>query len=163
MCGCQSHLAAASKVLMLAHEFTRERYSTCVTGSSKSSHAEETLGLKGPTCHVSAVSFFIKASGYDLEVSNIRNMYIYIYIYMYTLTPQTTTASRMSESKVLKSLWLPNLMQRKVLGFGTLAPIKFQVVLMTKNLFLQNLTLHNLLSKTPHLLSFLPVCFLLAG
>ena len=57
----------------------------------------------------------------------------------YTLTPQTTTASRMSESRVLKSLWLPNLMQRKVLGFGTLAPIKFQVVLMTKNLFYRTL------------------------
>ena len=65
---------------MLAHEFTRERYSTCVTGSSKSSHAEETLGLKGPTCHVSVVSFFIQASVYDLEVSNIRNMDICKYV-----------------------------------------------------------------------------------
>ena len=68
---------------MLAHEFTRERYSTCVTGSSKSSHAEETLGLKGPTCHVSVASRFIQASVYDFEVSNIRNMDIYIYIYIY--------------------------------------------------------------------------------
>ena len=80
----------------------------------------------------------------------------------YTSIPQTTAVSRMSESRVLKSLWLPNLMQGKVLGFGTLAPIKFQVVLMTKNLFYRTLPFTTNFLKHP-LLSFLPSVSSLPG